>query len=296
MLTTRFSKTILSHLVSVQITVAYAAALVIVGMTLSKLGPHVQNAVVSQMSTNLHNLSRGHLETLVGSAFIADGGEVLVWLPGMVCVLALGELVWRRRRLVLAFAVGHAGATLLVAVWLTAAIGMGWLPTKIAYASDVGISYGVAGVLGALTAALPRRWRASWICWWLGIAMFKASGGHFTPIGHLLALVLGMGLSVRLGPAARWTPARVVLLAVGAAFGVRMIAGSSPTAAVVTGLLGVLAGLIVQWVANPRKHQDPIVSASAPAATVTTPWHYLADVARPGLDRASALQLPVAAG
>src|ERR1700757_1915452 len=114
MLATRFSKTLLSHLVSVRITLAYSAALVIVGMTLSKLDPHVQNAVVSQMSTNLHNLLRGHLETLVGS-------EVLAWLPGMVCVLALGELVWRRRRLVLAFAVGHVGATLLVAVWLTVA-------------------------------------------------------------------------------------------------------------------------------------------------------------------------------
>src|ERR1700757_988453 len=252
MLTTRFGKTILSHLVSVRTTMAYAAALVIVLTTLSTLGPHIQNAVVSQMSTNLHNLSRGHLETLVGSAFIADGGEVLVWLPGMMCVLALGELLWGARRLVLAFTLGHVGATLLVAVWLTVAISMGWLPAKIALASDVGISYGVAGVLGALTVALPRRWRASWIGWWLGIAMFKASGGHFTPIGHMLALVLGMGLSARLGPAARWTPARVVMLAVGAAFGVRMIAGSSPTAAVVTGLVGVLAGLIVQWSANPR--------------------------------------------
>jgi hypothetical protein len=263
---TTVASRVLSGLASVRFTLAYAAALLAVAIARPALGPHVQNAVVAEMSTNLHNLSRGHLDTLIGSAFIPDGGQIYVWLPGMVCVLALGELVWRGRRLVLAFALGHIGATLLVAVWLTVAISMGWLPITIAHASDVGISYGVAGVLGALTAVLPRRWRTAWIGLWLGIAVFKASGGHFTPIGHMLALMLGMGLSVRLGQAARWTPLRVVLLAVGAAYGVRMIAGSSLTAAVIAGLTGVLVALTIHWLANRLESQVSIISAPlAPA-------------------------------
>jgi hypothetical protein len=39
------------------------------------------------MSTNL---PRGHLETPVSSAY--DDGDIYLWLPGRVCLLASGEL------------------------------------------------------------------------------------------------------------------------------------------------------------------------------------------------------------
>ena len=146
------------------------------------------------MSTNLHNLAHGHLSTLVGSAFVEDGGDVFVWLPGLVCLLALGELIWRSRGLLIAFVVGHVGATLLVAVGLVAAVEAGWLPTSVARASDVGVSYGAVCVLGALTASIPSRWRAVWIGWWLGIGVAAALGTDFTPFGHILALLLGLSL------------------------------------------------------------------------------------------------------
>ncbi len=45
------------------------------------------------------------------------------------------------------------GATLLVAVGLTAAVTNGWLPVSVAKATDVGMSYGATAVLGALTPA-----------------------------------------------------------------------------------------------------------------------------------------------
>ena len=237
---------VLACLTSVPVTMAYATALIAVALTLLAFGPYAQTAVVGEMSTNLDNLTRGRLDTLVGSAFIEDDSRIYLWLPGLVCLLAVGELVWRRMRLILAFALGHVGATLIVAVWLTGAIAAGAVPTSIAHASDVGISYGAAGVLGALTAAIPARWRTAWISWWLGVALFKASGGHFTPVGHAVALMLGIGFSYWLGPAARWTPTRLVLLAVGAAFGYVMIAGHSPVAPAVAGLGGVLVALIVQ--------------------------------------------------
>ena len=65
-----------------------------------------------------------------------------MWLPGLVCLLGLAELLWRSGRLVVAFAVGHVGATLLVAVGLTAAVELGWLPLSVTRATDVGMSYG----------------------------------------------------------------------------------------------------------------------------------------------------------
>src|SRR6201998_950562 len=132
----------LSRLVSVRVTAAYAVVLAVIGGTLLALGPNVQSAVVSRVSTNVYNLANGHLATLVASAFVTDGDEIYFLLPGLVCLLALGELVWRARGLMLAFAVGHVGATLLVAVGLAVAIGAGWLPISVAHASDVGICYG----------------------------------------------------------------------------------------------------------------------------------------------------------
>jgi hypothetical protein len=247
----------LSGAAALRVTMVYALALVAVSGTLTALGPHTRDAVVSRMSTNLHNLADGRLSTLVGSAFVEDGGDVFVWLPGLVCLLALGELIWRSRGLLVAFAVGHVGATLLVAVGLVAAVEAGWLPTSVARASDVGVSYGAVCVLGALTASIPSRWRAVWIGWWLGIGVAAALGTDFTPFGHILALLLGMGLSYRLRPIARWTPIHMALLFGGVAFGYFLVSGPS-TLAPVGGLAGALIGLLAPSVLRSRNGPIPV--------------------------------------
>jgi hypothetical protein len=242
----------LSAAASVRVTLAYAVILVAVWLWLEALGQHAREAAVSRMSTNLHNLSHGHLSTLVGSAFVDDGGDIYVWLPGLVCLLALGELIWRGRGLVIAFAVGHIGATLIVAAGLVIALKAGWLPFSIARATDVGVSYGAVCVLGALTASIPSRWRAAWVGWWLGIAVTAAALGdfNFTAFGHISALLLGIGLSFRLPATTDWTPIRVGLLSGGAAFGYSMLSGSS-MAATVGGLAGILVALstvsVIRW-------------------------------------------------
>ena len=96
--------------------------------------------------------------------------------------------------MVVAFVVGHVGATLLVAAGLAAALAAGLTSWSIVNVTDVGMSYGAVGVLGALTAAIPRRWRAAWTGWWLAVAFGSAasSAGDFTNVGHGVALVLGM--------------------------------------------------------------------------------------------------------
>ena len=235
---------VLSRLSPVRVTVGYSATLVAVASTMLMLGPRVENAVVSHMSTNLHNLARGHFATLVGSAFVTSNGFIYVWLPGLICLLALAELFWRSGRLILAFGLGHVGATLIVAVGLAAAIRFGWLPIAVAHASDVGISYGAVAVLGALTMAIPPHWRPGWIGWWLAVGLLAVfAGGDFTNVGHLVALMIGMSLSARFHGVARWTPVRWVLLAIGAAFGYLVLANElSLVTAPIAGLLGALIG------------------------------------------------------
>jgi hypothetical protein len=235
------------------VTLAYAVALVAVAVTLPALGPHAQATAVADMSTNLHNLGRGHLDTLVGSAFVTDDDKIYVWLPGLMCLLAAGELAWRSGRLVLAFALGHIGATLLVAVGLTVAVGVRWLPFSIADASDVGVSYGAAAVLGALTAVIPVGWRPAWIGWWLGSAVIVASTGDFTAVGHALAITLGIGLSALLRSPASWTATRALLLTAGVAGGYLLLNGSSLLTASAGGVAGVVISLIAQRITRWRR-------------------------------------------
>jgi hypothetical protein len=239
-----------------RVTAAYAVVLIGVSFTLTRLGPHARDAVVSRMSTNLHNLRHGHMGTLVGSAFVDGGGDICFWLPGLVCLLALGELIWRSKGLVVAFAVGHIGATLIVAVGLAAALKAGWLPVSVARASDVGVSYGAVCVLGALTASIPSRWRPVWVGWWLGVAVVAALGADFTAFGHILALLLGIRLSFQLPSTAHWTPLRVALLSVSVAFGYLVLSGPV-MAAPVAGLAGALIALLASRVLRPGRMVAP---------------------------------------
>jgi hypothetical protein len=237
----------LVRLARVRVTVVYAVIVTCVSAVLLELGPQVQDRVIRHTSTNLHNLSHGHWATLLGSAFVIDAGPIYVWLPGLVCLLAVAELTWRSGRFVVAFVVGHVGATLLVAAGLTAAVELGWLSgTAITRATDVGMSYGAAAVLGSLTAAIPRRWRSAWIGGWLAVGVaVVALGRDFTDAGHAVALVLGMLVSTRFGRPPVWTPRRLLLLGVGTAFGYLVLASSSIVIATASGLLGAAFGEMV---------------------------------------------------
>ncbi len=230
---------LLVRLARVRVTVAYAVIVTCVTTALLELGPQVQDRVIRQASTNLHNLGHGHIGTLLGSAFVIDAGPIYVWLPGLVCLLGLAELLWRSGRLVVAFAVGHIGATLLVAVGLTAAVELGWLPMSVTRATDVGMSYGAAAVLGALTAAIPLRWRPAWIGWWLAVGVaVVAVGRDFTDVGHAVALVLGMLASTRFGRPTGWTALRFALLGGAACFGYLVLASTGLLIATAAGLAG----------------------------------------------------------
>ncbi|WP_343600614.1 rhomboid-like protein [Mycobacterium sp.] len=211
----------MSRLARVRFTVGYASILAAVSTALVVLGPRVRAEVVRDASTNLHNLAHGNLGSLFGSAFVTDAGPIYVWLPGLMCLLALAELIWCSGRLTVVFVTGHLGATLVVAAGLTTAVKLGWMPLSISRASDVGMSYGAVAVLGALSAAVPRRWRPAWLGWWVPVGITAAVvGTDFTDAGHSVALLLGMLVSTRFGQRpASWTTARYLMLAVASVFG-----------------------------------------------------------------------------
>lgn len=215
-------------------TLSYAVLVSAVTAAMVRMDPAMHDALIRHASTNLHNLSRGRFGTLISSAFVVDAGPIYLWLPGLVCLLLVAELMLGGSRTALTFATGHVGATLLVAAGLVAAVKLDWLSASIARASDVGMSYGAMAVVGVLTAALPIRWRAAWIGFWCAAAVVVVTGGGgFTDIGHAVALFLGMVVSTRLRPRTHWSPPTVALLCVGAAFAFLMLAD---------GLVGVVEG------------------------------------------------------
>lgn len=240
----------LERLARVRVTVAYAAILASVTSALLWLPPRIKDRAICHASTNLHNLAHGHLGTLVGSAFIVDAGPMYLWLPGLICLLALAELLWGSTRLLVTFAAGHVGATLVVAAVLTAGVERAWLPDSVARVADVGVSYGAAAVLGSLTAAIPTRWRAAWIGWWLAIAIAAvALDRDFTDVGHAVALGLGMLASTRFRRGGPWTGVRWLLLVVAAAFGYVLLVTPGWTTAIATagGLTAVASGALATF-------------------------------------------------
>jgi hypothetical protein len=237
-----------SRLIRLRVTLGYGLLLVAVTRFLERMPADAHQRAVEHASTNLDNLGHGRVGTLVVSAFVVDAGPILAWLPGLMCLLGVAELLWRSARLVLAFVLGHVGATVLVAVGLAAAVRFGWLPGTVTAAIDVGMSYGAVSVLGALTPAIPKPWRPVWIGWWLALGTAAlAAGADFANAGHLLALTLGMAVATRFGRPQHWTPVTIALLAVGATFGyLILINGVGPLLSVtLAGSAGAVLGAVV---------------------------------------------------
>lgn len=257
----------LTRLGRVRVTLVYATALAAVATVMLHLGPGVQQRVIEYTSTNLHNLSEGRISTLIGSAFVSEARSVYLWLPGLVALLALGELLWNSRRLVVAFAVGHIGATLLVAIGIAAALGAGLVSASIVDAADVGMSYGAVAVLGTFTAAIPQPWRPAWTGAWLAMAFGAVvlTRADFTADGHAIALVLGMAVGSRFGPSQGWTVPRYGLLAVAAAFSYLLLAYGdlSTTTTATLGLAGAAAAAAASALAGVyRAHTNSSAEAS----------------------------------
>ena len=101
---------------------------------------------------------------------------------------------------------------MLVAAGLDYEVRHGLVDLTLAHASDVGVSYGLVAVAGALTWLLvPRRWRPVWVlAVFLSIAVAALGGLTFTDVGHLLSLAIGLATAPLVW---RWqrTPGRAVL-------------------------------------------------------------------------------------
>jgi hypothetical protein len=179
-------------------TAAYLAALMVTTATLASSSPHAVHWLVASASTNLHNMTHDPLRVLVVSAFwVQSTPWIWAMAPLLVAVMAPAERLLGTGRTLFVFAAGHLGATALTVAAIGVGVDRGLLPHRLAYALDVGPSYGLVA-LGALLAiriaARPLRLAAIGALLF-GLATAVILGGDFTDAGHLVAALIGLALS-----------------------------------------------------------------------------------------------------
>ncbi|MFI9200695.1 rhomboid-like protein [Streptomyces sp. NPDC053048] len=162
------------------------------------LTPAVRERFLRHCSTNVDNLRRGRWDTLASSALVVEAPMELPYALLLLAVLGYTEYAYGAWWAAGAFVYGHVGASLVVYAGLRA-LRPG---PRTRSAIDVGASYGFNAMVGALATTLPRGYVRTGACaalLALGARPYLRGPGRadFTDAGHLLALVLGIGL----GPA-----------------------------------------------------------------------------------------------
>jgi hypothetical protein len=152
------------------------------------------DAVLNFSSTDVDHLSRHPVFVLATSALWVDGV-----VDAVLAVLVLGvvaTVLERRigtRWVVAIFASGHVGATLLTEGSVAVGVHYGVLPTTATSRLDVGVSYGLAAMLGAAAGLLPRPVRTIGVAGgWAYLGWPIATGLDMTSWGHIIALGIGV--------------------------------------------------------------------------------------------------------
>lgn len=179
---------------TVPMSAVYTGAVQLGAYALERLDPGARERLLRRCSTNADNLDAGRWETLPASAFLVEEPMPLPYALLLVAVLGYAEYAHGAWWTAAAFLFGHVAATLLVYGILRRTAG-----PRARRAVDVGTSYGFNTVLGALTSALPRgpvRTTARVGLLALAVRPVLRRERTFTDAGHLVALGLGLGVSL----------------------------------------------------------------------------------------------------
>lgn len=159
-------------------------------------GKHGAKQLQREHSTNLRRLRREPSRVLASSLFWLDGHRWWPYVPVFLGVVAPAErrLGWWRWLLVGSAA--HVLATYVGQGLLRTQISRRRAPAHLHNARDVGVSYFVLGVAGALSGYVAKRWRLrSQVAATAVLAVNAAARPTFTEFGHLTAFGVGLAVS-----------------------------------------------------------------------------------------------------
>jgi hypothetical protein len=172
-------------------TFIYAGIIFVTTWVVAGLSAPQRDLLLRTQSTNLHNLRAHPVDVLFRSVFWSGSTVFLPFLVLLAVVLAPAEAWLGTFRLVLVFALGHVGATLLTA----GALNRGWFTSPghgVERTIDVGVSYGAFCVAAILTYRLPRRFRVPYaVALLLAFGLILLVDGTFTDLGHVLSVLIG---------------------------------------------------------------------------------------------------------
>ncbi|HYI56743.1 MAG TPA: rhomboid-like protein [Microlunatus sp.] len=160
--------------------------------------------LVEDVSTNLDNMRSHPVAVLAASAFVVSPLTQLLLVPVVVVVFGIVQRWLGRTALIAIWAFGHVGATLFVMAMEINALYRDLAHFSIVAKPDVGVSYGMAAAIGLLCAHLTPRWRLPY-----GLGCLVVTGAMlaiwptFTSLGHLTAIVIGLGMAAAVHGAER---------------------------------------------------------------------------------------------
>jgi hypothetical protein len=158
------------------------------------MSPGLRFGVLHSISTNLVELHRHPIRVLVASAFWTEPPSGFFFYALLFeLVHATAERWLGTARWLLVAATAHVGATLVSQKAVFFGIRDDRLPRSLAHTIDIGVSYGLAGVVGVLAYRVPRPWRWGYLA--VVLPFFACpvfGGGSFTDLGHLSAVLIGL--------------------------------------------------------------------------------------------------------
>ncbi|MFF5017012.1 rhomboid-like protein [Streptomyces sp. NPDC001165] len=175
-------------------TFAYASLLALTSLVADWADPALMHTLYQASSTDVAHLVRTPVLVLLASALWIAGGIVSPYAGAFVLVLTALERRIGGARAACVFLAGHVLATLATEVPVGLAVLFGHLPDTSLHRLDYGISFGVAGSIGALSGLLT-----PWVRWPLLTLVAStllddliAFQDPMTNWGHLIALSIGI--------------------------------------------------------------------------------------------------------
>lgn len=151
--------------------------------------------LLNQDSTNLHHLASDPLRVLGTSLLWIDGRSWWPYLIVFCLFLAPAERWLGSWRFVAAGLIAHVVGTYVSQGFLYLQIQEAEVSPRLLHTRDIGVSYFMVGIMGLLTYRIPYPWRWLYLgTGFAGLVIAWAIHPHFTEVGHLCSLFVGLAL------------------------------------------------------------------------------------------------------
>ncbi len=157
--------------------------------------PDLIDVLTTVQSTSLVRLSADPLVVLADSAlWVSDRGAFLTfYVVVYATVVAWAEQRYGTPRIIVIGVCGHVFGSLLTALVEYHAITNGLAPARLAFSTDVGVSYIMVAGVAAAVVLMRGRWRAAGIITLaVGIGAPLVIADTLWDLGHLLATACGL--------------------------------------------------------------------------------------------------------